>query len=196
MKRVFYPILALIGAGMAISATVAAPEQSPIAADAAGRVDTVTVNSSYVGSPYKFNVSLPADYFTGSDTTRYPVVYLLNGHGGNQNSWGGLIPLDTVATTYSVIIVTPDGRNSWYWDSPVRPEMQMESFIIDELVPFVDSKYRTIPSPRSRAITGLSMGGHGALWLALRHPDVFANAGSTSGGVDIMPFPANGTSPT
>lgn len=90
-----------------------------------------------------------------------------------------------------MIIVCPDGRNSWYWDSPVDPSMQMESFFTDCLIPTVDSLYRTMPARGGRAITGLSMGGHGALWLAWRHPDLFGAAGSMSGGVDIRPFPAN-----
>ena len=56
---------------------------------------------------------------------------------------------------------------------------------------YVDAHYRTIADRRARAITGLSMGGHGALWNAMRHSDVFGAAGSTSGGVDIRPFPKN-----
>lgn len=64
----------------------------------------------------------------------------------------------------------------------------MESYIIDELVPWVDSLFCTISEREARAITGLSMGGHGALWLAMRHQDVFGNAGSTSGGVDFTPW--------
>ena len=101
------------------------------------------------------------------------------------------MPIDSIATRYQAIVVCPSGFNSWYWDSPVKPGMQMESFFIRQLVPAIDSIYRTIPDPQSRAITGFSMGGHGALWLAIRHSDVFAHAGASSGGVDIMPFPKN-----
>ena len=58
-----------------------------------------------------------------------------------------------------------------------------------ELIRWIDRHYSTIPSSKARGITGLSMGGHGALFLAFKHPDVFGIAGSMSGGVDIRPFP-------
>lgn len=119
------------------------------------------------------------------------MLYLLNGHGGNNNSWNSIVNLDSLATEYSMIIVCPAGLNSWYWNSPVDSTLQMEDYIIRDLVPWVDANYRTRPDRNGRAITGFSMGGHGALWLASRHPDVFANVGSTSGGVDIRPFPGN-----
>ena len=74
---------------------------------------------------------------------------------------------------------------SWYWNSPVDPKSQYETFISDELIKAIDSKYKTIKNRTGRAITGLSMGGHGALYLAIKHQDVFGAAGSMSGGVDI-----------
>jgi S-formylglutathione hydrolase FrmB len=63
--------------------------------------------------------------------------------------------------------------------------------VATELVTWIDSRYKTIKNKSGRAITGLSMGGHGALYLALKHQDVFGAAGSMSGGVDIRPFPQN-----
>ena len=89
----------------------------------------------------------------------------------------------------ALIFVCPNGENSWYWDSPLNKDSQFETFVSRELVSYVDGHYRTLPSREKRAITGLSMGGHGALWLAIRHQDVFGAAGSTSGGLDIRPFP-------
>ena len=88
-----------------------------------------------------------------------------------------------------MIVVCPDGANSWYWDSPLDPASQFETFVAQELPDWIDARYLTIPSREGRAVTGLSMGGHGALWVALRHKDRFGAAGSTSGGVDIRPFP-------
>ena len=90
-----------------------------------------------------------------------------------------------------MIFVMPDGRDTWYWDSELDPSLKMESFITDRLVQYIDSAYNTIPTPDKRAITGLSMGGHGALWLAMRHSDLWHNAGAMSGGVDFRPFPNN-----
>lgn len=150
-------------------------------------VDTISVETSRIVSPARCVVAVPDSYMEEGDTAHYPVVYLLHGFGDNHRYYASKTPLDELATQYGVIIVCPDGRNSWYWDSPIDPQMQMESFITEELVPAIDLNYRTIASPASRAINGLSMGGHGALWLALRHPDVWGNATSMSGGVDITP---------
>lgn len=161
-------------------------------ARASEQVDTIEVATTLIPGPMKCTVIVPERYLASGDTSRYPVVYMLNGHGGDYRSWPSLLPkADSLATLYDVIMVCPDGRNSWYWNSPVDPSMQMESFFIDCLIPAVDSLYRTVPSREGRAITGLSMGGHGALWLAWRHPDMFGAVGSMSGGVDIRPFPAN-----
>jgi len=151
-------------------------------------ITELEIKSRHITSPAKVCVALPADYYR-SDTQTFPVVYLLNGHGGNHKSWSTVINLDSLATVNRMIIVCPDGRNSWYWDSPIDTTMQMESYITTELVPWVDANYRTRPTAANRAITGLSMGGHGGLWIGLRHPELFGNAGSTSGGVDIRPFP-------
>lgn len=154
-----------------------------------GSVDSLTIASANLPQPMRVNVALPASYSVSGNNTSYPVLYLLNGHGGHCNSWGSIVPLDSIATAYDMIIVTPSGMNSWYFDSPRRPEMQMETFFTTELIPYIDANYRTIADREGRAITGLSMGGHGALWLAIRHQDLFSAAGSTSGGVDFTPFP-------
>ncbi len=156
----------------------------------AGALTTKEIQTVNIQSPAAVTIALPAGYDSVA-ADPYPVVYMLNGHGGNNRSWSTVINLDSLATVHRVIIVCPDGRNSWYWDSPVDSTMQMESYITEELVPWVDSHYHTRAYPEGRAITGLSMGGHGALWLGLRHPELFRNAGSTSGGVDIRPFPEN-----
>ncbi|MDE6269107.1 MAG: esterase family protein [Muribaculaceae bacterium] len=154
--------------------------------------DTITVETSRLATPMKVSVILPAQALEKGSTERFPVVYLLNGYSGHYASWPELVPeIDSLATHYGMIFVCPDGRDSWYWDSPVDSGMQMESFIIEELVPRIDSLYPTIPSPAARAVSGLSMGGHGAMWLGLRHPDVFGSMGSMSGGLDIRPFPEN-----
>lgn len=159
-----------------------------VGALSAGAVDVKEVPTANVPGPAMVTVGLPAAYET--DTISYPVVYLLNGHGGDNMSWHSRIAdIDSLATTYGCVIVCPAGQNSWYWDSPVDSTMQMESYVMKDLIPWVESHYRTRRDRGGRAITGLSMGGHGGLWLGLRHTDVFGAAGSTSGGVDIRPFP-------
>ncbi len=158
---------------------------------ASGKTSAVEIKSVPTGNlPVEamVTVAVPSGY--EADTTRrYPVVYLLNGHGGNHTTWSKIVNIDSVATAYDVIIVCPAGLDSWYWDSPVDTELRMESYITLDLVPWVDRSYRTRPKSKQRAITGLSMGGHGGLWLAIRHPDLFGIAGSTSGGVDFTPWP-------
>ncbi len=190
MKILLKSSLMLIVVGFALILTAMRPSAHQ-GYDAVTAIDTITVEGSvFLDRPMKLTVAVPERYNT-DQSRRYPVIYLLNGHGGDYRTWPRLVPIDSIATRYQAIVVCPSGFNSWYWDSPVKPGMQMESFFIRQLVPAIDSIYRTIPDPQSRAITGFSMGGHGALWLAIRHSDVFAHAGASSGGVDIMPFPKN-----
>lgn len=156
----------------------------------AQQVDTVTIHSK-MGHDLKNVVILPQSYAEGN--TRYPVVYLLHGCGGNYASWITIKPeLPQLASQYNLIIVCPDGMvNSWYWNSPLNKDMQFEDYISDEVIRYTDSHYRTIADRSARAISGLSMGGHGAMWNAIRHRNVFGAAGSISGGLDIRPFPTN-----
>lgn len=153
-----------------------------------GIIDTLTVNSK-MGRPIKNLVVLPDEYINIGDDTRYPVVYLLHGYDGTFTDWSQKADLAKYATDYGFIIVCPDGQDSWYFDSPIDPQMQYETYMTRELISAIDSRYRTIASRNGRAITGLSMGGHGALWLAWRHTDLYCACGSMSGGVDITKFP-------
>ena len=155
------------------------------------QVDTIKVKSSKMDKTIKNVVIVPAQYYDEDlQNEQYPVVYLLHGHSGDFSNWIKKKPeLEDAASEYSIIIVCPDGDASWYFDSPIDPKIQYETYIVNELIPYIDNNYRTIPEAKMRAITGLSMGGHGGLWLGLRHPDVFGACGSMSGGVDITPFP-------
>ena len=155
----------------------------------AGQVDTVDIFSPSMNLNVKNIVILPVDY---EEHTNFPTLYLLHGYSGNHKDWVNIKPdLPELATLYRMIIVCPDGKNSWYWDSPVNPKMKYETYVSKELVDFIDQNYKTKKDKSGRAITGLSMGGHGGLWLGIRHQDVFGACGSTSGGVDIRPFPKN-----
>ncbi|MBB6326171.1 S-formylglutathione hydrolase FrmB [Algoriphagus iocasae] len=153
-------------------------------------VDTVSTHSAIMNKEIKAVVITPKNYDTSKE---YPVTYLLHGYSGNYASWiKGAPQIEQLADLYQMIIVSPDGNfDSWYWDSPTNPDSKYETYFIKELIPFIDENYETIPSKEGRAITGLSMGGHGALYLAIRHQDIFGVAGSQSGGVDITPFPEN-----
>ena len=118
----------------------------------------------------------------------YDVVYLLHGYSDNHTTWHERVGVGTYADLYGLIIVCPHGNNSWYWDSPIDPSYRYETFVAEELVEWVDANYHTNAHRTGRAITGNSMGGHGALYLTLRHQATFGAVGSTSGGVDITPF--------
>ena len=152
----------------------------------AGQVDTVRIHSQAMQREISAVVITP-DRYAASDTARYPAVYLLHGYSGNHLDWISKAPgVVALADLHQTIIVCPDGGyNSWYLDSPVDSSSQYEKYVAEEVVAFVDTTYRTIADRTGRAITGLSMGGHGALFLTLRHPDTFGAAGSMSGGVDL-----------
>jgi len=154
----------------------------------ASSVDTIVVYSKSMDKNIKTVIVLP-DVYKNLDS--FSVIYLLHGYSDNYATWIKKVPhLKELADQFRFIIVMPDGDyNSWYWDSPVDPKSRYESFISKELVEYIDKNFKTVPDRNSRAITGISMGGQGALFLAFRHQDVFASAGSMSGGVDIRPFP-------
>lgn len=154
-------------------------------------IDTIEVRSASMDKDVETVIVIPDAYYYNSDE-KFPVIYLLHGYGGNAKSWIGIKPnLLQLANERNVIFVCPDGKNSWYWDSPLDPKSRYETFVAKELIAYIDTNYRTIASPSGRAITGLSMGGHGGLWLSIRHSDVFGAGGSMSGGLDIRPFPDN-----
>jgi S-formylglutathione hydrolase FrmB len=155
----------------------------------AGKVDTVTVFSNSMQKEIKCVVITPKNYKKSKD--RFPVVYLLHGYSGNYAGWLKDAPqLAQKADELKMMIVCADGGYySWYFDSPIDPKIKYETFVSKELVSYIDSNYKTIADKNKRAITGLSMGGHGALYLAVRNKEVFGLAGSMCGGVDIRPFP-------
>lgn len=153
-------------------------------------IDTVTTHSLSMNKDIKAVVVTPDSY---SKTEKFPVVYLLHGYSGNYKDWISKVPeIQEYADRYNLIIVCPDGNfGSWYLDSPEMPESKYETYIAKELINWIDGNYSTIKDRKGRAITGLSMGGHGALFLAFRHQDIYGAAGSMSGGVDLRPFPNN-----
>lgn len=156
------------------------------------RLRNLTFHSDAVPGIVHVAVLLPKAY-VGDGSVRYPVLYLLHGHGGSYTDWANN-GVARIVGDRKVIVVMPDGGydgfySDWYGsdidghDHPPAPGW--ETFHIDELIPWVDAHYPTIPSRSGRAIAGLSMGGFGAMSYAARHPQMFAAAGSFSGIVDI-----------
>ena len=114
-------------------------------------VETVQFHSTLINTTLPYNVILPRDYRT-SRTTRYPVLYLLHGLAGHYTDWVTRTNVADYASQYRIIVVMPEGNNSWYVDgAPVRtasgserPGDKYESYVLQELLPDVDKRYRTI----------------------------------------------------
>lgn len=123
------------------------------------------------------------------DTTTLPVLFLLHGYGGNHLSWSQQVPeLAELVRKHPFLVVCPQADNSWYFDSPNRQDQDYAEAIGRQLPGLIDSLYPTVGHSSGRFITGLSMGGHGALYLAYRFPNTFGAVGSMSGGLDLLPF--------
>jgi len=151
----------------------------------AGTVDTVSIYSTAMRKSYKAVVIKPDAYAKGKEA--YPTVYLLHGYSGAYNNWITRVPqLKKYVDDYGLIIVCPDGAySSWYFDSPVDTTMKFETYIAKEVPAYIEANYRTIKHRDARAITGLSMGGHGGLFLGFRHANFFSAIGSMSGALVI-----------
>lgn len=151
----------------------------------AAQVDTIRVYAEKMKKEVKTVVVKPENY---SNQKQYPVIYLLHGYSDNYSKWVNTVPaIKELASQYDILFVCPDGGfSSWYLDSPVDPDFQYESYITRDLINYIDKQYSTIPNRNGRAITGLSMGGHGGLYLAIRNRELFAHAGSMSGAIDIL----------
>lgn len=149
------------------------------------RVDTVLISSPSMNKSFKAVIITPKKYKKRKPAL--PVVYLLHGYDGSYSNWISKAPfLQQQATLFNFIIVCPDGaKSSWYVDSPIDTTMKYETYIAKEVVDFVDENYNTIKTNKARAITGLSMGGHGALSLAIKYPKTFGACGNMSGAVDL-----------
>jgi S-formylglutathione hydrolase FrmB len=132
-------------------------------------------NASVLGRSWTYEVYLPKDY--AQSDRRYPVIYLLHGYNDVPTSWAdkaGIVEMADRMIAEGVlspcILVMPSAGRSWYIDGPEK----METAFIEDLIPQIDSHYRTRHDRSGRMVAGLSMGGYGAMRLALRHPDRFS----------------------
>lgn len=149
------------------------PPETPVAG-----VQHRTFRSQALNADVGYNIQLPPDY--SATDRRYPVLYWLHGAGGNENaSVADLAPVVRTAVADGtipplIVVFVNGGAGTFYVDS-WNGAHRVETAIIEELLPHVDATYRTIPSRTQRAISGMSMGGHGALGLAVKHPDLFSS---------------------
>ncbi len=209
----------------------AAPAQSTRRSRATprGALRADTFWSQSLGTHKRLISYLPPSY--SRDTTRrFPVLYYLHGLSGSEEDWLREARIDQVMDSLvatgnaEAIVVMPDGDDSWYttWhslpnlagcradttrtepdDTFCVPWPHYDDYIARDLVAFVDSSLRTLADAAHRGIAGLSMGGYGAITLALRFPDVYAAAASHSGVLappllapHPYPFPFTGAVPT
>jgi endo-1,4-beta-xylanase len=138
------------------------------------------LDSKAMGHEVGYVVWTPRDY-DASGTTRYPVLYFLHGMGGNESADAGGFSSVVARGIRNghlppVLCVFPNGGRSGY-------RGKVETMIVDELVPLIDSKYPTRAAARSRAVAGFSMGGAGSVQLSIMHPELFRAAGSWGGGM-------------
>jgi len=119
-------------------------------------IDTIQIYSQSMQKNIYTVVITPDNYTSAKEL---PVMYLLHGFSGNYLDWITKAKgFEKSADQYNLIIVCPDGGfGSWYWNSPTDPKSQYETFVSDELIKAIDTKYKTIKNRTGRAITGLSM---------------------------------------
>lgn len=146
---------------------------------------TLTVTTPQVSGPHKIRVFLPSGY-AANPQKRWPVAYFLHGGGGTVNDAAAAPAL----RSDKMITVVPDGgRKGWYtnWkmQNTVLKAANWETFHLEQVVPFIDANLRTVPDRAHRAVTGLSMGGSGALHYAQARSDLFGHVAALSGGLDF-----------
>jgi enterochelin esterase-like enzyme len=142
---------------------------------AASVIVTRELDSKALARKWSYTVYLPDGY--ESSALRYPVMYLLHGNNGTLNDWvvqGRIQPTaDELVASGQIppaIIVMPDAGSTWYVD---RKE-KMETAFLQDLMPDVEARFRTINARNGRVIGGLSMGGYGSLRFVLKFPEKFA----------------------
>lgn len=138
------------------------------------------LKSDFLAKPATVLIFKPRSY---AENERFPLVYLLHGYSENYKQWSQTIDLQKLADQYGFIIATPEGFTSFYINSPINKESQYENFFFKELIPKVHQSFNI--DKRNVFISGLSMGGYGALRYFILHRDYFNTAGSTSGALEI-----------
>jgi S-formylglutathione hydrolase FrmB len=194
-RRFKLALLAIISIGVSSVGLLAQTSSSPVTISGTSQtggfwarhggpaeVRTETLASRLMGRGMPFRVILPDGYsLPGNASKRLPVVYLLHGLTGHFSNWTDKTKIAQHANEHGLIVVTPEGDDGWYTDSSAKPNDKYESYIVKELIPEVDKKFRTIADRDHRAIAGLSMGGYGSIKFGLKYPEMFVVAGSFSG---------------
>lgn len=149
----------------------------------AATAEDVTFRSAALDREMPYRVLLPAGY--AESARRYPVLYLLHGLDGRFTDWTTRTRLAAHVAALDLIVVTPEGANSWYVNWQGETSERWEDYLARDLIADVDARFRTDARREARFIAGLSMGGYGALRMGLKHPDLFSSAASLSGALNV-----------
>src|SRR5580698_3866914 len=184
-RRVLLPAALYLAAFLLVNGfAFGAPSQPRAQAPAGGRADCLSMPSRILARRVGYCVILPASY-DSEKTRQYPVLYFLHGLGENEQVLAGSGAMNIVEDLRDrhqlgeFLIVTPDGGRSFYINSR-DGKTRYEDFLLQEFIPFIESRYRIGASRTTRGIAGVSMGGYGALHTALRHPERFGSVGAHS----------------
>jgi S-formylglutathione hydrolase FrmB len=167
-------------------AAIALPVSLP--ARAQSRIDCNALNSRILKHRVHYCVYLPASYDASAakhPAQRYPVLYFLHGLGDNEQTLfnsGGWTLLDDLYKQHKIgefLIVAPEGGRTFYVNS-ADGSVRYSDFFLQEFIPHIENKYRIGIGPKNRAISGISMGGYGALRLAFAHPEMFSAVSAQS----------------
>jgi S-formylglutathione hydrolase FrmB len=166
---------------------------APAFAVAQSRIDCSALNSHILKQVVHYCVYIPAGYdarATQNPSKRYPVLYFLHGLGDNEQTLfnsGGWTLLEDLRNQHKMgdfLIVAPEGRRSFYINS-ADGMVRYNDFFLQEFLPHIEHKYRIRPGRAGRAISGISMGGYGALRFAFAHPELFSSVSAQSAALII-----------
>ena len=149
------------------------------------KMQDVVFHSSALQRDMDYRVILPASISAGK---KLPVIYLLHGGGGGFRDWSNYSDLAQIAER-GFIVVMPEGNSSYYTNSAGKPQDKYEDYIVQDLILDVEKRFPAAVGRENRAIAGVSMGGYGAIKIALRHPDLFFFSGGLSPAVDVPTRP-------
>jgi len=145
----------------------------------------VTFHSPALNRDMPYRAILPVSIAANQ---KLPVVYLLHGGGGGFHDWSNYSDVAGYAER-GLILVMPEGNSSYYTNSADRPQDRYEDYIVHDLIADVEQRLPTASGRAHRAVAGVSMGGFGAMVLALKHPDLFVFAGGLSSALDVPSRP-------
>lgn len=152
----------------------------------APRVIELTISTPAFATPTHVHVDLPVRY-AADPNRRWPVAYALAGTMNTYKTFNNFVDGVGLTKDFPAIVVSPNGDSGywsdWYNGGAFGPPMY-ETYVVEQLVPLIDARFRTAASRAQRAVMGISMGGFGAMMIAARHPDLFGAAASLSGAVD------------